>query len=99
MKQLALIGVMIVATQVAFSQNKVDKDPSYSANNYKHPNKAAYAKEHNLDNSVFLETSTVIQTENYKQPYNKTVSSNKPSLAVNAVDKKSTKSYKHPYGL
>jgi len=94
------MAFFMVSANVAFCQDKQDKvknDPTYSANNYKHPNKAAYAKEHNLDNSVFLQTSTVALSTNYKQPYNK-IETTATALPAKRVDK-STKSYKHPQGL
>jgi len=77
MKILAMIlGLSIVTSVGAFAQSKVDKDPSYSAYNYKHPNKAAYAKVHNLDNPVSVGTIEVTENENYKQS-NSLVTTNK----------------------
>ena len=68
-----LIAVMSLVTYTGFSQDKVQNDPSYSAYNYKHPNKAAYAKKHNLDNPATLGQIEVVQAENYKQSYKRTV--------------------------
>lgn len=77
MKTLAtFLGLAMITSVTAFGQNKVDNDPSYSAYNYKHPNKAAYAKEHNLDNPVTVGTIEVTENENYKQS-NSLVTTNK----------------------
>ena len=77
MKTLAtFLGLAMIASVTAFGQNKVDNDPSYSAYNYKHPNKAAYAKEHNLENPVTVGTIEVTENENYKQS-NSLVTTNK----------------------
>ena len=97
MKRILIMSFLLVSAHVAFCQHEVKNDPTYSANNYKHPNKAAYAKEHNLGNSVFLQTSTVSLAANYKQPYNK-VETNATAIPARRVGK-STKSYKHPQGL
>jgi len=91
------MSFLMVSAHVAFCQQEVKNDPTYSVNNYKHPNKAAYAREHNLDNSIFLTTSTASLTSNYKQPYNK-VETNATAIPAKRVEK-STKSYKHPQGL
>ena len=68
MKILATFLALAMMTSVtAFGQSKVGNDPTYSAYNYKHPNKAAYAKEHNLDNPATVGTIEVTDNENYKQ--------------------------------
>ena len=68
MKILAtFLGLAMMTSVTAFGQSKVDSDPSYSAYNYKHPNKAAYAKKHSLDNPVTVGTIEVTENENYKQ--------------------------------
>jgi len=77
MKILAtFLGLAMITSVTAFGQSKVDNDPSYSAYNYKHPNKAAYAKEHNLDNPATVGTIEVTENENYKQG-NSLVTTNK----------------------
>jgi hypothetical protein len=102
MKQIFLLIFLLGCGFSGISQNsKRINDPTYSTHNYKHPNKAAYAKEHNLDNSTFLETSSVARNDNYKQP------NNKPMIKSSGVGIQSTKpsrdrrnqSYKHPFGL
>jgi hypothetical protein len=98
MKNVVFAGLMILAAQVSFAQNGVKNDPTYSANNYKHPNKAKYAKEHNLGNPVSIETREVAVKENYKQSFSAGKSSQKVSVEARAYSRGS-KSYKHPYGL
>ena len=98
MKRISLVGALLLVCQEVFCQKRVDRDPSYSANNYKHPNKAAYAKAHNLDNSIVLSTVAVTEHLNYKQPFSKKVTSNKSVFVTKKVEK-STVSYKHPFGL
>src|SRR5690242_13373626 len=97
MKRVLIMSFLLVSAHVAFCQQEIKNDPTYSANNYKHPNKAAYAREHNLDNSIFLPTATVSLTANYKQPYNK-IETKVTALPVRRVEK-TMKSYKHPQGL
>ena len=97
MKRILMIAILAMMGGFAFGQRVVN-DPSYSVNNYKHPNKARYAKEHHLDKSTELVPVTVDQHENYKQPYTKE-KTKKFALASSAAGKKSGTSYKHPYGL
>ena len=89
--------VMLVAN-LAFAQKGVDTDPSYSVNNYKHPNKAAYAHKHKLGNPIELQTAKVVENRNYKNPYNKTAVVSKGSFATAKEDKRG-RNEKHPYGL
>ena len=66
MKKLAII---ISALFITISLNGQSiSDPSYSVNNYKHPNKAAYAKA-NFDQSTKLEyrKGRKLSNINYKQ--------------------------------
>ena len=42
-------GILVIQS---LSQSKVESDPQYSVYNYKHPNKAAYAKKRNLDKRI-----------------------------------------------
>ena len=97
MKRILMMSFLMVSAHVALCQQEGKNDPTYSVNNYKHPNKAAYAREHNLNNSIMLETATVSLSANYKQPYNK-IEANATALPARRVEK-STKSYKHPQGL
>mgnify|MGYP003575351969 CR=1 FL=1 len=74
MKSIFLTLFMAVLSVITFAQDKVRTDPSYSAYNYKHPNKAAYAKKHNLDNPARAGQIEVAQADNYKQSHRKTIS-------------------------
>ena len=98
MKRIIMIGFLTVMGDFAFSQQAIN-DPSYSVNNYKHPNKAAYARKHHLDRMTTLNPVSVVQHENYKQPYSGTKTSRKYAIEASANRKKSNSSYKHPYGL
>ena len=73
MKSIFLALFMTVLSLVTFAQGK-SLDPSYSAYNYKHPDKAAYAKKHNLDNPAKVGQIQVLQAENYKQSNRRTLS-------------------------
>ena len=97
MKRILMMAILVMTGGFAFGQRSVN-DPSYSVNNYKHPNKAKYAKEHRLDKSTELTRITVDQNTNYKQPYTKE-KTKKFALAPQTAGKKSGTSYKHPYGL
>jgi len=95
MKILAtIIGLTMITSFSAFGQSKIDNDPSYSAYNYKQPNKAAYAKVHNLDNPVTIGTIEVTQNENYKQPNTK-VTSKKGGVITKGDKDKKYPNYKH----
>jgi hypothetical protein len=98
MRRMMMVGVIMVIGHVACGQKAVIRDPTYSANNYKHPNKAAYARLIGLDKSTKLETTSVTQSDNYKQPYSGTKATTKFAIAQ-AQEKKRGSSYKHPYGL
>ena len=95
MKILAIVlGLALTTSVTAFGQSRVDKDPSYSAYNYKHPNKAAYAKVHNLDNPVTVGTIETTQNENYKQNNTK-VTSKKIGVETKGDKDKKYPNYKH----
>jgi hypothetical protein len=79
----------------AYSQKTKPMDPGYSAYNYKHPNKAAYAKEHNLDEAITVGVVQVTQNENYKQG-NSQVTSNKLGVVSNGDNDKVYPNYKRP---
>jgi len=89
-----ILGLTMISCVTAFGQSKVDNDPSYSAYNYKHPNKAAYAKVHNLDNPVTVGSIEVTQNENYKQS-NKSVTSKKVGVVTKGDKDKKYPNYKH----
>ena len=91
---IMIIGLIMVTGFHANSQDKRSSDPSYSAYNYKHPNKAAYARKHNLDKAPIVGEIQVTQNENYKHS-NSLVTSKK----LGAVSNDKNKLYandKHP---
>jgi hypothetical protein len=76
-KSLAAVVFALVATQVANAQRVMKNDPSYSVNNYKHPNKAALAKkqqdaqpvvyvEEIKDENAQAEDNSLTASANYK---------------------------------
>jgi hypothetical protein len=83
----------ILAIQ-SLSQSKVENDPQYSVYNYKHPNKAAYAKKHNLDNTNSASQIDVVQSDNYKQS-NRKVASRKFGVISKNDKNKPYPNYKH----
>ena len=94
MKSTVLVLFLSVVSVAAYSQDKVRMDPTYSAYNYKHPNKAAYAKKHNFDNPAVADRIEVAHAENYKQPNSVTIS--KKVGVVTRFDKyKIYPNYKH----
>lgn len=99
MRHLLILTLMILGGHAAFSQKSVKNDPSYSMHNYKHPNKAAYAKKHNLDDANEIKLSKVKRNDDYKHGFNKPASSEKPVIKTKTEKDRSRKSYKHPYGL
>ncbi|HEY8935664.1 MAG TPA: hypothetical protein VIM65_10610 [Cyclobacteriaceae bacterium] len=98
MKQIAAVIIIMAAGQLAFSQTRIQPDPTYSVGNYKHPNKALYAKEHNLNKSTKLETVEAADNSNYKTPYS-TKKVKKAAVVVSSDKSASRGSYKHPQGL
>lgn len=100
MRQLMMAACLMMVSSLVFSQKRVDVDPSYSVNNYKHANKAAYAKKHNLDKPVKLQTVLVSENGDYKHPVtiNRAVTTRKSTFSV-AKDDKSGRTEKHPLGL
>ena len=96
MKQLLVLSLMIATGHIVLGQH--ENDPSYSVHNYKHPNKAAYAKEHKLDNSIVITSSSRKSNDNYKQKFKEPLQTQKMGIKTKPTDKKK-RSYKHPYGL
>jgi len=96
---MIIAGLMVLAAQVSFAQNGVNNDPTYSINNYKQANKAQYAKDNNLGNPVSIETSETTVKENYKHNFSSGKSSNKATVVTYMPLIRSSRSYKHPYGL
>lgn len=93
------LGILVLSfsmlSSIAFGQRSVDIDPSYSSYNYKHPNKAAYAKKHNLDKPIRLGQIEVTQSEDYKHNHRVTTSR---KVGVVTTDDRNKKypNYKHP---
>ena len=93
MKAFFLGLFMTALSLVTFGQDR-SIDPSYSVHNYKHPNKAAYAKKHNLDNPTKFGQIEVVQADNYKQSHRLTRSMK--AGVITRYDKfKIYPSYKH----
>lgn len=94
----ALIGlVALFSVNLAIGQTVPKNDPTYSAQNYKHPNKAAYAKKHMVSPSTTFDVTSVIVNENYKHP-NKRAAKKKATIPTDNVANRSNRSYKHPFG-
>lgn len=93
------LGILVLGlsmlSSIAFGQRNVDVDPSYSAYNYKHPNKAAYAKKHNLDKPVTVGQIEVTHAEDYKHSHRVTTSRKIGVVTTNDRDKRYP-NYKHP---
>jgi hypothetical protein len=98
MKRILFLSFMILGGHIAFSQSPKN-DPTYSENNYKHPNKAVWAKEHKTDKSTEFTTGKVEQNDNYKQQFNQAQPADKVVIKTKPESNKNRKSYKHPYGL
>lgn len=98
MRQIIMVVGMMMIGSLVYGQKRTDIDPSYSVNNYKQSNKAAYAQRHNLDKSVQLQTSLVTDNGHYKHNGNKGVMTNKAAFSTRKEDAV-RKSEKHPLGL
>ncbi|RIW12547.1 hypothetical protein D0X99_18710 [Algoriphagus lacus] len=95
----AIIGlVALFSMNWAIGQTVPKNDPTYSANNYKQPNKAAYAKKHMVSQGTTFDVTSVIVSENYKHP-NKRVAKKMVTLPSDNVATRSNRTYKHPNGL
>jgi hypothetical protein len=99
MKHILILGLVALMSHVALSQDKYKNDPSYSVNNYKHPNKAAYAKKNNLDASITVSSSTGKANDDYKHGFNKPKKAERSKVSVETRKNTKNKSYKHPYGF
>jgi hypothetical protein len=72
MKKLIILASMFtIASFASVAQDLYKNDPGYNINNYKHPNKAAYAAKKNTKTIEISEN--VVVNRNYKQMGNKTV--------------------------
>jgi len=98
MKTLIIFGCLLLSTSFVFGQRISKHDPTYSDGNYKQPNKAAYARQHNLDRHTALKTTETSSNDNYKQPFSKSVKANKVAMNSTKPGRKN-ESYKHPNGL
>ena len=92
---IIIIGLITVSGFQAYSQNNKSIDPGYSAYNYKHPNKAAFAKKNNSDEALTVGVIQVTQNENYKQS-NTVVTSNKLGVVSSGDKDKGYPNYKRP---
>ena len=66
---LGLLVISLTTTYTVMGQN-INNDPTYSVNNYKHPNKAKEAKEINKDKTVCFKSGPKFAFGNYKQQNN-----------------------------
>ncbi len=99
MKQIVMLAFLLGCGFSVLSQEGKN-DPTYSANNYKHPNKAAFAKKHYRNAAAEFETIAVRSSDNYKQPHNSSPMTSKAGIATVKPDKtKRNVSSKHPFGL
>ncbi len=85
----------MVVVSFAYAQKS---DPLYSASNYKHPDKAEYAKKHNLDRRTKLGSVTVESNTDYKHPKAKKTSARKSTIA-SSRGMNPAASHKHPLGF
>lgn len=92
---LLILGFLGLTGSHAFCQSKVDNDPSYSVNNYKHPNKVAYAKKNKLQGLLTVPEIMVVQNDNYKQS-NRRVSVLKTGTVVSNDRYRAYPNDKHP---
>lgn len=86
----------MVAATFAFAQRS--NDPGLSANNYKHPDKAAYARKHNLDKHTRLESVTVSTNGDYKHPNAKRRTASRATIST-SKGMNPAASHKHPLGF
>jgi len=98
MKKIAVLILLAASFNFAIGQDKHKNDPTYSSNNYKHPNKAAYASKHNFEKSNELEVVPTTLTADYKHPQNEKATVKAVSLRARKEIRKDN-SYKHPSGL
>ena len=92
---LLILGLLSLTGSNAFSQSNKDIDPSYSIYNYKHANKADYARKHQLNKQATLGEIMVVQNDNYKQS-NRRVRVMKVGAVAKNDKYKTYPNYKHP---
>ncbi len=98
MRRIAILVGLTMASSLVFGQKGVEHDPSYSVNNYKHLNKAVYARKHNLNKSVEIPVVAAEENRDYKHPQSKNIATTSPAFATRKATNTGA-SYKHPYGL
>ena len=105
MKRIMLLGFMLAAAQFTIAQTKMvdpslsaNLDPSISVNNYKHADKAAYAKANNLDRQTEMTSITVADQDAYKHPKKSEKEKRSASIPVSSGMSPAA-SHKHPHGL
>lgn len=98
MKRLIMGAYLFLVGGIAFGQNKSAIDPSYSTNNYKHSNKAAYARKHKLDKSIKLTQVFDWSGAEHKHRYNQTGLVMRASFKTKKVNA-ARGGYKHSLGL
>jgi hypothetical protein len=98
MKRIVIASFFTVLMTSAFAQTQNNLDPSYSARNYKHANKAAMASRSNLDKAIALKPVLVQGGPEYKHRFNQTFVVVKGS-ANTGKPAAYRKGYKHSFGL
>lgn len=95
---LSIYFMLAVVSTTVSAQVNYSKDPTYSVHNYKHPNKAAVAKEKNLDRLIHLEyvESGNNAPVNYKQQAGKPSPVIQGALIPSGNEVKSTNALANP---
>jgi hypothetical protein len=100
MKRIPLLSICLILFGWAHGQKKTTgTDPSYSAHNYKHPNKVSVARSKNLDGVTPLKSVLVSGGSEYKHRYNQSWFVVKAAFRTRPVNSKSRATTKHPLGL
>ena len=87
----SFIALATLTGTASFAQTKNTTDPSVSARNYKHADKAEYAKKNNLEKQITISESETIQNNDYKHSDKKVLT----KKAGMAVKNKPHPNYKH----
>ena len=102
MKRILILAIFFISANVAFSNpwppRAYKNDPSFSVRNYKHQNKAAFAKEQGIEKIQVLENTSTTSNSDQKHPLTTAKKSKKATFAPATGNGHPARSHKHPLG-
>lgn len=97
MKHILIFSLVLMTCSAAYSQRKSNVDPTWSAHNYKHVNKAEFAKRNSTDGIVSLANAEAVDNSNYKHQTGKKKLTRKATIS-SFRGQNPAASHKRPWG-